>query len=281
MKARILLLDLFFSLPYFIMAQNLSTQQASSLSLRQKQINNFFGNYSIVSDERSLYIIRITGVDEEDYINFYGFSLSWYHANKHAKFWGLTFNAGLGNPPVQGKANNEISLNGINISLIVTGVTGTINGFSFGGFWGNSAKEVNGIVTGILGTDSEHLNGFALGGLMSFSQYSNAIQVAGICNGYCNFNGIGIALINTSLSGFKKLMNRYASDYCDENNMYGIILGLYNAVDVKGLSLALVNNGNSCLQIGLLNFGDSIVQIGLVNLHADGRMGIPIINVNF
>ena len=281
MKARILLLVVFFSLPYFIMAQNLSTQQASSLGLNQKQINNFFNHYSTVSDERSLYIIRITGVDEEDDINFYGLSISWYHANKTATFWGLAFNAGLGNPPIQGKAYNNISLNGINISLIVTGVTGTINGFSFGGFWGNSAKEVNGIATGILGTDSEHLNGFAIGGLMSFSQHSNAIQVAGICNGYCNFNGIGIALINTSLSGFEKLMNSYSSDYCDENKMYGLILGLYNAVDVKGLSLSLVNNGNSWLQIGLLNIGDSVVQIGLVNLHADGNMGIPIINLNF
>jgi hypothetical protein len=63
--------------------------------------------------------------------------------------------------------------------------------------------------------------------------------------------------------------------------MYGLILGLYNAVDVKGLSLSLVNNGNSWLQIGLLNIGDSVVQIGLVNLHADGKMGIPIINLNF
>jgi hypothetical protein len=291
MKARILLLVVFFSLPYFLMAQILSTQQASSLSLNQKQINDYSDN-AIISQldtlkpscdgkERSLYIIRIFGEDKEDCISFYGISIGGVHENPNAVFSGICLNMGLGNPPIQGKAYNNISLNGINISLIVTGVTGTINGFSFGGFWGNSAKEVNGIATGILGTDSEHLNGFAIGGLMSFSQHSNAIQVAGICNGYCNFNGIGIALINTSLSGFEKLMNSYSSDYCDENKMYGLILGLYNAVDVKGLSLALVNNGNSWLQIGLLNIGDSVVQIGLVNLHADGNMGIPIINVNF
>ena len=281
MKARILLLVAFLYLPYFLIGQNQNIQSTSPLSSHQRHMNNFFNHSPTVRDERSLYIIRITGVDEEDYIIFYGLSISWFHANKHAKFWGLTFNAGLGNPPVQGKARHEISLNGINISLIVTGVTGTINGFSFGGLWGNSAKEVNGIATGILGTDSEHLNGFAIGGLMSFSQYANAIQIAGILNGYCNFNGIGIALINTSLNGFEKLTKSVSENSCYEYNLYGLILGLYNAVDVKGLSLALVNNGNSWLQIGLLNIGDSVVQIGLVNLHADGNMGIPIINLNF
>lgn len=281
MKARILLLVAFFYLPYFLFAQNLSTQKSWPISLHQKLFNNSSNQYPTVSDERSLYLLRITGVDEEADINFYGLSISWFHANSNATFWGLTFNAGLGNPPVQGKAFHNISLNGINFSLIVTGVTGTINGFSFGGLWGNSAQAVNGIATGILGTDSEHLNGFAIGGLMSFSQYANAIQIAGILNAYCNFNGIGIALINSSFSGFEKLMNSYSVDYCTENNMYGIILGLYNAVDVKGLSLALVNNGNGWLQIGLLNIGNSTIQFGIVNLHDDGSMGIPIINVNF
>ena len=165
MKARILLLVVFFSLPYFVMAQNLSTQQASSLSLNQKQINNFFNHYSTVSDERSFYIIRIVGKDKEDCISFYGISIGGVHENPNAVFSGICLNMGLGNPPIQGKAYNNISLNGINISLIVTGVTGTINGFSFGGFWGNSAKEVNGIATGILGTESDYLNGIAIGGI--------------------------------------------------------------------------------------------------------------------
>jgi hypothetical protein len=281
MNAKILLLVLFFIMPSFFLAQYRYTYLLKSIDIPQLQIKNIIRFSQPVNDDRSFYLIRITGVDKENNINFYGFDLSWYHANEHANFWGITFNAGLGNPPVQGKASHEISLNGINISLIVTGVTGTINGFSFGGFWGNSAMEVNGIATGLLGTNSNYLNGLALGGLMSFSQYANAIQIAGILNGYCNFNGIGIALINTTRSGFEKLMNTGDVNYCSENKMYGIILGLYNAVDVKGLSLALVNNGDSWLQIGLLNIGDSVLQIGLVNLDADGRMGIPIININF
>jgi hypothetical protein len=281
MKARILLLVAFFYLPYSLIAQNQTIQSASQLSSHQKHVSNFFNYYPTVRNERSLYIIRITGVDDEDNINFYGFDLSWVHANRQAKFWGVSFNAGLGNPPIQGEANNNISFNGINFSLIVTGITGTINGFSFGGLWGNSAKEVNGIATGLLGTNSDFLNGLAIGGLMSFSQYANAIQIGGILNGYCNFNGIGIALINSTMSGFEETMKSYSTDYCNENKMYGIILGLYNAVDAKGLSIALVNNGNSWLQIGILNIGDSVVQIGLVNLDGNGKMRIPLININF
>jgi hypothetical protein len=281
MKARILLLVAFFYLPYSLIAQNQTIQSASQLSLHQKHISNFYNHYPTVSDERTFYLIRITGVDEEDNINFYGFDLSWYHANSHANFWGVSFNAGLGNPPIQGKATNNISLNGINFSLIVTGVTGTINGFSFGGLWGNSAKAVNGIATGLLGTNSDFLNGLAIGGLMSFSQYANAIQISGILNGYCNFNGIGIALINTTMSGFEETMTKYATDTCNENKLYGIIIGLYNAVDVKGLSLGLMNNGNGWLQIGLLNIGNSVLQLGLVNFDADWKIRIPIINFNY
>lgn len=272
---------LYLILPDILLAQYHYDRLNNLFVRSQKQNENVTLLYPALGDERSFYIIRITGVDAESNINFYGFDLSWYHANTQANFWGISFNAGLGNPPVQGKATHNISLNGINFSLIVTGVTGTINGFSFGGFWGNSAMEVNGIAIGLLGTDSDYLNGLAIGGLMSFSQYANAIQIAGILNGYCNFNGIGIALINTTRSGFEKLMNSGAVDYCSENNMYGIILGLYNAVNVKGLSLALVNNGNSWLQIGLLNMGDSAIQIGLVNLDGNYKMGIPIININF
>jgi hypothetical protein len=302
MKARILLLVAFFYLPYSLIAQNQTIQSASQLSLHEKQINNYLDNCSVLNEdslaitsiskpdtlktmcdgkERSLYIIRFVGEDNEDCISFSGISIGGVHANLNAIFSGLCLNMGLGNPPIQGKSTNNISFNGINFSLIVTGITGTINGFSFGGFWGNSAKAVNGIAIGLLGTNSDYLNGLALGGLMSFSQYANAIQVAGILNAYCNFNGIGIALINSTMSGFEETMTKYATDTCNENKLYGIILGLYNAVDVKGLSLGLMNNGNGWLQIGLLNIGNSVLQLGLVNFDADWKIGIPIINFNF
>lgn len=276
MKARILLLVAFFYLPYFLIAQNQKIQSTSPISSHQRHINKFINHYPTVSDERSLYLIRITGVDRENKINFYGIDIGFLHSNAVASFSGFCLNMGLGSLR---RYETYISVNGVNISFFGLSTEGTINGFSLGTLF-NSAIHTNGILIGAM-AGSDYLNGIVLGGLMSYSQYANAIQVSILFNTYCNFNGIGLAVINSSWSGFEKLMNSYNDNYCTENKMYGIILGLYNAVDVKGLSLALVNNGNGWLQIGLLNIGDSTVQIGLANLNADGKMGVPIINVNF
>ena len=87
---------------------------------------------------------------------------------------------------------------------------------------------------------------------------------------YCNFNGIGIASYN-----------RESTDLCEGSNINGMILGIYNNLSVNGLSIGLVNNGDSWLQIGLVNMGNSTVQIGLVNLDENYKMGIPVINLNF
>ena len=223
----------------------------------------------ITTEVKNYYVIRIVGEDKENNIKFYGLSLGFVHKNNAATFSGMAFNFGLGNPPLQRKPDEDISINGINFSFFVTGITGTINGFSFGGFWGNSAYEVNGISMGVFGTASTYLNGLALGGLVSGSKNANAIQVAGIMNLYCKFNGIGIALVNGSDTDSSETM------------INGLILGGYNGVDVNGLSIGVVNNGDSWLQIGLVNMGNSTVQIGLVNLDRNYKMGIPIINVNF
>jgi len=123
---------------------------------------------------------------------------------------------------------------------------------------------------GIFGTFSNYLNGLAIGGLVSSSSNANAVQVGGIVNGYCKFNGIGIASVNIK-----------AIDLCEGTNINGMILGIYNNVGVRGLSIGIVNNGNSWLQIGLVNMGNSTVQIGLVNLDENYKMGIPLVNVNF
>jgi hypothetical protein len=276
MKARILLLVAFFYLPYFLIAQNQKIQSTSPLNSQERNINKFINRYPTVSDERSLYLIRITGVDRENKINFYGIDIGWLHSNAVASFSGFCLNMGLGSLR---RYETYISVNGVNISFLGLSTEGTINGFSLGTLF-NSAIHSNGILIGAM-AGSDYLNGIILGGLMSYSQYANGIQIAGISNFYCNFNGIGIALINSTISGFEELMNHKSENSCLENNMYGLIFGLYNAVDVKGLSLALINNGNGWLQIGLLNIGDSTVQIGLANLDADGKMGVPIINVNF
>jgi hypothetical protein len=221
------------------------------------------------TEVKNYYVIRIVGGDKENNIKFYGLSLGFVHENQAATFSGMAFNFGLGNPPLQGKPDEDISINGINFSFFVTGTTGTINGFSFGGFWGNSAYKVNGISMGVLGTASTYLNGLALGGLVSGSKNANAIQVAGIMNVYCKFNGIGIALVNGSDTDSSETM------------INGLILGGYNGVNVNGLSIGVVNSGDSWLQIGIVNMGNSRIQIGLVNLDENYKMGIPLINVNF
>ncbi|MBK9097395.1 MAG: hypothetical protein IPM14_04570 [bacterium] len=275
MKARILFMVVVFLLPSPNMAQNLDCLSNHFSNNFQKNNLCIRNNFS-TDDERSLYLIRITGVDREDKINFYGISIGFTHSNPKASFSGFCLNLGLGSLR---RYETYISINGLNFSLFGLSTEGTINGFSLGTLF-NSAIHTNGILIGAT-AGSDYLNGIVIAGLMSISQYSNAIQIAGILNIYCNFNGIGIALINSTMSGFEGTMKSYSIDYCTENKVYGIMLGLYNAVDVRGISLALVNNGDGWLQIGIVNIGDSILQIGLVNLHSNGKIGIPIINVNF
>ena len=101
------------------------------------------------------------------------------------------------------------------------------------------------------------------------SNNGNGIQIGGISSHYCNFNGLGIAAFNHSVYE------------CTNNQINGIILGIYNDVNVKGNIFWSGNNGDSWLQIGLVNMGNSTVQIGLVNLDENYKMGIPVINVNF
>jgi len=84
--------------------------------------------------------MRFVWDDSLEYVNFYGICIGGVHKNKVATYSGLTFNFGMGNRPLQGAAKDSISINGINFSLAMTSVAGTINGFSFGGFWGNEAN---------------------------------------------------------------------------------------------------------------------------------------------
>ena len=216
------------------------------------------------------YVIRVAPHDTNNYVNLYGISLGVVHKNKVAKYSGLAINFAMGYGSLfGGKGDNNISINGINISLIITETIGTINGISFGGFFGSYAEACNGISIGVLIAGSKNQNGISIGGFTAGSNNGNGIQVGGISGQYCNFNGLGIAALNHSVYD------------CTNNQINGIILGIYNDVNVKGISFGLVNNGNSWLQIGLVNMGNSTVQIGLVNLDENYIMGIPIINVNF
>jgi len=289
MKARILLLVAFFILPNFLLAQNLYSQPTTPLSLHQKQIKSFFNNNSDVnliesvnsfklqsnslrsycdSTARSLYFIRFSGTDKEDCVNFYGLSLGWFHQNPNANFSGLILCGNLG---ANEQIANNISVNGLNIAVFNTRAGGTINGISISAI-GNYARVQNGLQVGIIGTGADYLNGLTIGGIMSQSIEINGIQLSLIINLCKTLNGIGISFINAqSFESYDK----------EKRKSSGLVLGVFNIVDISGLSMAAVNSGSSWLQIGLVNVGDSVIQIGLVNLDGNKKMGIPIINVNF
>jgi len=288
MNARILLLVAILNLPYFNMAQILSTQQTSSLRLNQKQFNNTQSNKidlrlsyplhpirsqkdsltsSCDNGTRSLYVLRLAGFDHEDCINFYGLSLGLIHYNKETTFSGLAISLDLGDPSIP---VNNICVNGINIGVLNTTTTGTINGISISGI-SEFARNLNGLEIAIWGMETENLNGVSIGGFASFSNNLNGIKISFI-NVCCTFKGLALSFFNYQNEG-----------YCREHVMSatGLAIGVINVISIQGLSLAVVNKGNSSLQIGLLNIGDSTVQLGLVNLDSNGKMGIPLINVNF
>ena len=267
MKVRILFLVVIFLLPSPIMAQN--PDYLSEHFPYHFQKNNFCitNNFSMIDDERSLYLIRITGVDKEDNINFYGLSLGWFHQNPNANFSGLILCGNLG--ANEQKANN-ISVNGLNIAVFNTRAGGTINGISISAI-GNYARVQNGLQVGIIGTGADYLNGLTIGGFMSQSIEVNGIQLSLIINLCKTLNGIGISFINAQ---------SFESHDKEKRKSSGLVIGVANIVDISGLSLAAINSGSSWLQIGIVNIGIVIVQIGLVNLDENRRMAIPIININ-
>lgn len=215
------------------------------------------------------YLIRFSPNDKNNNVNFYGISFGGVHKNKVAKYSGLAINFAMGyGSLLGGKGDNNISINGINISLIITETIGTINGISFGGFFGSYSESCNGISIGVLVGGSKNQNGISIGGIVAGSNNGNGIQIGGISGQYCNFNGLGIAVFN------------HCVYECNNNQINGIILGIYNVVNVEGISFGLVNNGDSWLQIGLVNIGNSSVQIGLVNFDENYKVGIPLININ-
>jgi hypothetical protein len=215
------------------------------------------------------YVIRVKWYDEIDNINFYGISVAGFYINKVATYSGLTLGFNLG----QGKLylkdiEYDITVNGLNVSLLNTGTNGKINGISIATLT-SMIGEFNGIAFSGTGGVFNNLNGLFIGAACGSSN-ANALQVGAFMNMYCRFNGIGIGIYNTSLEA-----------ECESRIINGLIIGVINVVDVNGLSIGLVNNGNSWLQIGVVNMGDSTVQIGLVNLDENKKMGIPIININF
>lgn len=289
MKKSFFLLAVLLNLPYFLIGQSLQTQKIPQLSLHQKQIQSFFNNNSDVnliesvnplklqsdsprsycdSSARSSYIIRFAGTDKEDCINFYGLSLGWFHQNPNANFSGLILCGNLG---ANEQIANNISVNGLNFAVFNTRAGGTINGISISAI-GNYARVQNGLQVGIIGTGADYLNGLTIGGFMSQSIEINGIQLSLIINLCKTLNGIGISFINAQ---------SFEPHDKEKRKSSGLVIGVFNIVDIRGLSIAAMNSGSSWLQIGIVNIGDSTIQIGLVNLDENRKMGIPLINVNF
>jgi hypothetical protein len=259
MKARILLMVTFLILPNFLLAQNLSTQQFPSFSLHQKKIKSFFDNnsdmnliesvnsFKLQSDSlrsycdngtRSLFVLRLAGFDHEDCINFYGISMRLIHYNNEATFSGLALSLDLGDPSIPA---SNISVNGINIGVLNTTTIGTINGISISGI-SDFASKLNGLEVALWGIGTDYLNGLTIGGFASYSININGIKISFI-NISCRLNGLGIGFINAQVN----FLNAQSEESCNNNFMIsnGVALGVFNILDIHGLSLGAINKGKS------------------------------------
>lgn len=219
-----------------------------------------------------LYVFRLQFVDKRESINFYGISLAAVQENPNSFFDGITINALLGDPftkfdkPGSILFNAEvprISVNGINLSFLGTGISGTINGCSFGLV--HYSEEVNGIALATF-TAINYLNGIEFGVISAVGE-GNGILFSIIGNGYNVFRGITLGGLNSSAGEIPA-------------EAHGIVMGFINfKVNVKGFSIGILNLGDSWVQIGLLNGGNSIIQIGLLNFDQDSKMNFPFISV--
>lgn len=284
MKKKYLLILLFVFTTNLLYPQDLADTTYSTKSDSIKKIDNSAPSKNARLDSREQinkydscsirpydksYAINLAFDDTDQNIEFSGLSIAVIQNNFNSVFNGMTINAILGDPDFEMQFNSPescIYVNGINISLWSSSVKGTINGFTCGGLYIQKANNVNGICFAWMGTITSNLNGLALA-IFNITEYGNGIQFGIIANGYQKFNGFGFAAINSG--------KEYNSD------INGIVFGLLNVgINVRGISLAVLNGGNCWLQIGLINGGDSIVQIGILNLDENGKLGIPFINVN-
>jgi hypothetical protein len=62
---------------------------------------------------------------------------------------------------------------------------------------------------------------------------------------------------------------------------YEVVLGIYDKVNVNGLSLGGMNSGGSFFQVGVLNRGNSRTQLGLLNFDDGWRFSLPFLSIHF
>lgn len=206
--------------------------------------------------------------------------------------------------------DESVNINGFNITLFANISTGNTNGINIGLIGLSEINSLNGIGIGGLGFiahsgngilingSGEYLNGLNIG-IACVHHTANGLIIGGIGNGYYNLNGISIAFDNfANDSGMINGINIAVFNIIGNQNgisvggvnatspeskiatrINGMAAGLFNKIDVRGLSLGLVNFGDSWLQVGLVNKGDSIVQIGLVNFDAEMGLHFPLIYI--
>lgn len=150
-----------------------------------------------------------------------------------------------------------------NFSLnILTGKTGSIDGFELGGLLNTNIGFMYGLQIGGLGNITNgNVDGMQLSGLFSMADSLNGLQVSGLFSKCTEAEGMQISgILNTSGSS-KSAIAGIAN--INSGNQTGIqIAGIYNqSAELNGV------------QIGLINKADTIargVSIGLINLIKKG-----------
>jgi hypothetical protein len=146
---------------------------------------------------------------------------------------------------------------------ILTGNTGSINGFELGGLVNTNRGDIKGVQIGGLGNMTKgNVDGLQLGGLYSLADSVEGIQINGIFSKCSGLSGLQVSgILNMSKSS--------------ESSIAGIIninTGKQNGVQIAGIYNRARNlNG---VQIGLINITDTIskgVPIGLVSIVKKGH----------
>ena len=145
---------------------------------------------------------------------------------------------------------------------ILTGNTGSIDGFEIGGLLNTNRGNVSGVQIGGLGNMTKgNVNGLQIGGLYSLADSVDGMQLNGIFSKSSEMDGLQISgILNLSTSS--------------ESSVAGI--ANINTGNQDGIQLAGIYNQAKTLngvQIGLVNIVDTIssgIPIGLVNLVRKG-----------
>lgn len=140
---------------------------------------------------------------------------------------------------------------------ILTGYTGTVDGFEVGGLLNMNSQDVSGFQVGGLGNITNgNVDGLQVGGLFSLCDSMDGAQISGIFGRTTQSEGLQVAgIINISnsagntIAGLVNINNtlqngiQIAGIYNHTSELRGVQIGLINRADTisKGLSIGLIN----------------------------------------